>query len=452
MKLVSKIVLTFVFSIFLSVLFAQETPLKIGDDVFLFTFKKGYYVLTKDSLYSTFNGKEWTAKEHDLKLNNFELSFLSNGDIGYLFTTAGGKVYQFSGIDFKSLNNSSDFKNQCLSYPFLYNNKIHLFGGYGLFTFKNIFTYFDDLKGEWEMLPTRTPIKDLPDERRKMIGQINGDNLYIGSGHGFDRAKEFYTNELIQFEDYWKFNLKTLSWEKLGANKAGFNLTNFGLLYNFEGKTLLTGFSSIVYAVDIERNELTAYKKCDQAIINTIPFNYSLPPRLVYNSYTGKFLCLINQGDKGHAAIVISKDQLLGKPTSVEKLYNPVQGYTLYYIGILLVVLILITILIYSKHKRNQDIYNRINKSIPELGKVLSTEEQKLFKLIFDNHPKLISFPYLMEIYAPHMSYESQKKKLRVSIQELETKIMVVLNTNNPIFKIEKNKDDKRIKEIGFWN
>jgi len=434
----------------LSGLSAQETPLNIGDDVFLFTFKNEYYILSKDSLYSTVNGKDWRVKGHNLKLNNFELSFLSKGEIGYLFSTAGGKVYQFNGNDFNGLNNSFEFKNQCLSYPFLYNNKIHLFGGYGLFTFKNIFTYFDDLKGEWEMLPTRTPIKDLPDERRKMIGQINGDILYIGSGHGFDRSKEFYTKELIQFDDYWKFNLKSLTWKKLGANKAGFNLTNLGLLYNFEGKTLLTGFSSIVYAADIEKNELTTFKNCDQAIITSIPYNYSLPPRIVYNSNTGKFLCLINQGEKGHAAIVISKDQLLGKPTAVEKLYNPERSYTLYYIGILFVALILIIVLVYLRRKQNKNIFNRINKCIPELEKVLSSEEQKLFKLIFDNHPKLISFPYLMEIYAPHMSYESQKKKLRVSIQELELKIQDVLNTNSPVFKIEKHKDDKRIKEIGF--
>jgi len=79
---------------------------------------------------------------------------------------------------------------------------------------------------------------------------------------------------------------------------------------------------------------------------------------------------------------------------------------------------------------------------------LLTEQESTIFKLILEKHPDFISFPDLMDVFEPHLNYDSKKKKLRQSLYQIEDKIKVVLNTKKSIFEEGKNKEDQRIKEI----
>lgn len=83
-----------------------------------------------------------------------------------------------------------------------------------------------------------------------------------------------------------------------------------------------------------------------------------------------------------------------------------------------------------------------------EIELVLTEEESKIFKLIIEKHPLYISFPELMDVFEPHLNYDSRKKKLRHSLYQIEDKIKGVLKTKKTIFIERKNKEDQRIKEI----
>ena len=76
----------------------------------------------------------------------------------------------------------------------------------------------------------------------------------------------------------------------------------------------------------------------------------------------------------------------------------------------------------------------------------LSKNDFLILKTIIDSHPNAVSFPLLLSIYAPDLSYESKVKKLRLTLNNiiLQTKTL----SNKKIIHVRKNKEDKRIKEI----
>jgi hypothetical protein len=124
--------------------FSQEFKSPILNGSFLFTHKDKSYLISGDSIYSNSNETLWIAKKHDLIINDF--AFISDGNKGYLMHNSGGVIYQFDGVNFKRIDESFEFNTQYQSFPFLYNGAIYNFGGYGLFTFKNILTYFNESK------------------------------------------------------------------------------------------------------------------------------------------------------------------------------------------------------------------------------------------------------------------------------------------------------------------
>ena len=171
---------------------------------------------------------------------------------------SGGVIYQFDGMDFKRIDESFEFNTQYQSFPFLYNGSIYNFGGYGLFTFKNILTYFNESKKETELITTTTSVSKSPFGRKKMFGQVIGDDLFIGSGFGFNNDKENGAKTAIVLDDYWKFNLKSKEWNLLGNRKSFTDDENYTIIYDFNGKNLLVT-KDMVCSIDIKENKVEFY-------------------------------------------------------------------------------------------------------------------------------------------------------------------------------------------------
>jgi hypothetical protein len=96
--------------------------------------------------------------------------------------------------------------------------------------------------------------------------------------------------------------------------------------------------------------------------------------------------------------------------------------------------------------RKKQTHLQKLQKNINVLERKLSKNDFLILKTIIDSHPNAVSFPFLLSIYAPNLSYESKVKKLRLTLNNiiLQTKTL----SNKKIIHIRKNKEDKRIKEI----
>jgi hypothetical protein len=126
-----------------------------------------------------------------------------------LFVLDGcGIVYEFKNDTIRRIDNSYDQKNQFESAMYEFENKVYMFGGYGLFTVKNLHTYFDRQAGEWfEVLQNN---KALPAPRSTPFFIQDNAQLYILGGYTKTRQNSRH------LDDIWTFNLKTKKWNCLG--------------------------------------------------------------------------------------------------------------------------------------------------------------------------------------------------------------------------------------------
>ena len=90
-----------------------------------------------------------------------------------------GHVYVLENDTLKRHDRSFHHKNQYGGTFFLYKGQPHIFGGYGLFTMKNIITYYNVKEREWFV---HQVTGDLPKPRYQAHGMPVGDVFFAAAG------------------------------------------------------------------------------------------------------------------------------------------------------------------------------------------------------------------------------------------------------------------------------
>ena len=148
-----------------------------------FTHKEKYYFLSQDSTYETSDAVHWKIYPNKIPAKGITLYHHNTDSCTYVYYASGGNFYKFDGDTFTPMYQLGNHQNQYGSATFVYNKQIHLFGGYGLFTLKNIITYFDMKTQEWDVEDCYDPYHDLPLPRSLPLAQVNQNNVFIGGGY-----------------------------------------------------------------------------------------------------------------------------------------------------------------------------------------------------------------------------------------------------------------------------
>jgi hypothetical protein len=419
--------------------FSQTKNPEIRTNSFLFSFKDKSYLISGDSIYSSSKTNEWNGTKHHLEINNYV--FFENNYDGYLMHNSGGIIYQFDGIKFDRIDDSYIFNSQYESFPFLYDNNIYNFGGYGLFTYKNIFTYFNLSKKETEIESIKTPLSKHPVGRKKMFSQLEGNELFIGPGLGYNPDIENSYKKSKFIEDYWKFDLIEKEWFKLGDGTPYFKNKTYHLVYHFKNKTLaLTEYN--IFEIDIKNNNITFYKNSNLDFIKSIKKDRGRY-LITYNKSKKGFYAILDKGNAKDKLTFITTNALLGIPNIKEKLYKKDDNSILLF-GTGGSILLIIFVFVFLKKTNIQKIKLKRKK----IREQLTNEEEQLLFIIEECYPNYIKFPDLMDVFDSHLSYENKKKKLRTALYQIEVKIGKTLKMKSKIFIERKNKEDLRIKEI----
>lgn len=419
--------------------FSQTKNPEIRTNTFLFSFKDKSYLISGDSIYSSSKTHEWKGTKHHLEINDYV--FFENNSNGYLMHNSGGIIYQFDGNKFDRLDDSFIFNSQHESFPFIHNNSIYNFGGYGLFTFKNIFTYFNLSKKETEIVSIKTPLSKQPVGRKKMFSQLVGSELFIGPGLGYNPDIEHGYKKSQFIEDYWKFDLIEMEWSKLGEGTSYLKNEIYHLAYHFKNKTLALTEDNI-FEIDIKNNSISFYKNSNLDFIKSIKKERGRY-LVTYNNSKKGFYAILDKGDAKDKLTFITANDLLGIPSTKEKLYKK-EDNSIVLFGTVGLILLIIFVYVFLKKTKIQKIKLRRKK----IKVQLTNEEEKLLCLIEECYPNYIKFPDLMDVFDPHLSYENKKKKLRTALYQIEEKIGKTLKLKSKIFIERKNKEDLRIKEI----
>ena len=363
------------------------------------------------------------------------------------FVHAGcGVVLEYRNDSIVRIDKSFLHKNQFDAASFVYNDEIYFFGGYGLFTYKNILTKYDFKFKEWVLVTTKgLKIPFTYDSFSCVIGN----NLYVFGGT---------QNTPANVNSIYRLNLKTFEWEKFTTN-----------VFN-DFKTLnKSDFNSFCYLDGLLINDKTRiYKYFDFKQNKKIEYETNFLTGIIHSFYTNNIVHIIsikNQYKNNHTYLYESipiKD-ILKKPISEAPFYYEEQPYYLYVLG-----LILVLVLGFFVYKKRSFISYYLHPSLPFqywiLSQALYFKGKKVKHLTEDDikilnkmalHPnQFISLNEFNEMFT--IDYETENYAAIVKRREKKLDNFIKLLANVSGFEItnllqeRKNEIDKRIKEVVF--
>jgi len=205
--------LCFLLVISFNILFCQ-TRLPINDSVQNFLFsqsvKKSPIIITTNGVFEFKSKWEYTPfannsfkkeiNEMDV-LNHANFFTIINSNKLYMVSNGAGPVFIYRNNNFERIDNSSLHKNQFGGARFIYNNKIHIYGGYGFWSFKSFITFFDENISQWDLIYNDS--KYIPHGRWKPIYNIINDKLYVLGGRS---GSSGLINQDESFSDIFYFD------------------------------------------------------------------------------------------------------------------------------------------------------------------------------------------------------------------------------------------------------
>jgi hypothetical protein len=363
------------------------------------------------------------------------------------FVHAGcGVVLEYRNDSIVRIDKSFLHKNQFDAAVFVYNDEIYFFGGYGLFTYKNILTKYDFKFREWVLVTTKgLKIPFTSDS----FSYVIGNNLYVFGGS---------QNTPANVNSIYMLDLKTFEWKKFITNVFNdfktFNKSDFNSFCYLDG-LLINDKTRIYKYFDFKQNKKIEFEtNFLTGIINSF-----------YNNNIVHIISIKNQYKNNHTYLYESipiKD-ILKNPISEEPFYYEEQPYYLYVSG-----LILVLVLGFFVYKKRSFISYYLHPSLPfqywilsqalyfkgKKVKHLSENDIKILNKIASHPNQFISLNEFNEMFT--IDYETENYAAIVKRREKKLDTFLKLLANFSSFEISdllqerKNEIDKRIKEVLF--
>ena len=216
----------FVFSVAHSLSFSQYN-IAVPDSINSFVFSKGAnnqiklitpfgsHVL-KDSIfvYEKFNSLAFSKQINDIgrPLNNNEYRSILLNEKLHIFHNGGGVVFEELEGSFRRVDNSTLHLNQESGFYFEIDNRLHLYGGYGLWTHKEYITYYDPTVKQWDINYHNSNY--VPTARWKAVGDYTDNELYILGGRTGNLNIDL--NVDFDLDDIFSYNFNSALYKNLG--------------------------------------------------------------------------------------------------------------------------------------------------------------------------------------------------------------------------------------------
>ena len=348
-------------------------------------------------------------------------------NINYFISHEGGMVAVLENDTIKRIDQSFNHRMQHGAVLFNYNSRFIKYGGYGFWSDRNFFTYFDGNTKEWEVVD---PInsKEMPEGTSEGYHILDDDDVYLFGGQKINSHRR---KERILNDEVWKFNLKEHKWDFLGETSFVGSLN----WVKYKNKILFLGQSNIT-EIDVVNNTKTLY---EHGLIS---------PRIsrVYY-FNNRFYGLINDKGNYYFQVVEEKD-FLGKKISERGFYK---NYTWWITLVLLYILLPILFLfgswkLFMNFKKNKKItlldnglrfenrFTEFDKESMEIIKLLLSKDE-----IYSNQ--------ILRIVEKEQYSPAHNERLKVQkLNEINLKVKMLLEINEDIINSFKSKNDRRIR------
>ena len=355
----------------------------------------------------------------------------------YLSLNLGGLVYEIKGNEIIRIDHSFEHKMQISSQQFVYDNRIFRFGGYGFWSARNFFTYFDLNSKEWE---SYSPVRGdrVPPGMFDVNQFINGDDITYFNGvviDAFDNLKFDRSTEI------WHFNLKSKIWDFkgkatlfFGNNPQNFQYDNYYVAFTEERRIIRVNFNNDTY--EVFENQAVSSK---------------ISPQFKPFVENGIIYFFANNHANGEIELVsLPIDKFLGKSIKkadfIEK--NLWLEYSQVIIGLIALLILVITFYFVIKFRPTKATQIKDKNGVLYVGKAaINFEENELKVLRYllkkDDVPNS-ELLELVEQKGVHFSHNIRVKNDVLNQLNLKLKAILQVDTNFIIFK--KSDSDSRLK------
>jgi hypothetical protein len=400
----------------------------------------GFRFFDKEFSYFTTDGSNFETYRHNLDLPDLRFKYIPNNSNNYLISAGGGTVYTYNDTVLRRVDESFAFQSRYSSFNFAKGDTIISIGGSGEFNVQNNIIYFSPLLKEWLV-------------EYRYDSQLKTNNIAIGQYDVFRQMVFFNLSNSNEFDQRSRI-------EVLGDFPSEI------FSYDFNSKQLRKEFTLESLFKDFFPNpESPRLRRFDEFLLpllydekEVISFDFSsgqairylnpdiatliqYPEIVSYNPRSNNFLLTYGRGSEG-IYLVINEAVLLGTDYQIIKLKR-VNAFPWW----LSVLILPLGIFVFMK-RRSVPLVESLDRITPQLRRILSEEDFKIFQIIREYYPNGVEYPDLQSSFERELSYESRIKKLRNTIAHIDETAQSIIGKSSSVFDITKGKEDKRVKVI----
>ena len=350
----------------------------------------------------------------------------------YFVQSEGGLVYMIDNDTVKRIDRSFNHNMQYGSAVFTHQNKIFKFGGYGFWSNRDFFTYYDHAASEWEVLQ---PINSeaLPQGLSGTYHIKNGNDIFIFGGRKLDahnRRHHIVNTEL------WRFNFEAQTWKYLGDHQSLTEVHKNNIAYK---NKLIALEEDYIILIDILNNK--------KIIFEHSPLTAKLLSWHHIHYSDGKFYVLLFDSSKRILQIVDDKD-FFGRKISESKFYkNNKYWLSLFFAYILALIIVILVIWLGSKgYKKSRKII-LLDNGLRYKNKFTEFDEESMQIIIMMLKIKQVPSYKILQIVEKEQYSPAHNERLKVQkINDINLKISTLLGNNEDIIQNFKSDEDRRIR------
>ncbi len=210
----------------------------------------------------------------------------------YFVSPSGGLVYRIENDTIKRIDHSFDHNMQYGTSVFEHEGTIFKYGGYGFWSDRDFFTYYDKTSMEWEVYhPIRSEI--IPKGRYGHYYIKDHDKFHVFGGTRTDPDNR---RKKIDYNEAWSFDFKNKEWLFLGTHDK---ITEPFMRVPYQNKLLMLKTNGMT-VIDIDSNTRTVYEYSPvsaQITENHKVIYHNAKFYLLITNITGSYLYIIKETD-----------------------------------------------------------------------------------------------------------------------------------------------------------
>jgi hypothetical protein len=395
-----------------------------------------------------------TAFPTDLKKTEYNRYQFQINKTNYLVDEGCGPVVVFKDSTFTRIDRSFKHKNQYGGIPFTHDNKIHVWGGYGLFTFKNIITSYSRTLKEWSFIDAKN--SNLIKPRYEAFSLKIGDKLYVFGGNNNPTSNVIDVVPIVD-DTLYTLDLATMTWQKGNPISLSEHATEWerdlrkSYAFQVGDKLYILNLTNNLTEINIFENTIKTFYNTDFKTIRSI----------IYHPKTKQVSYVYNTAGNENKITTQSFKDFKGNLIKSSPFYKQKKDkyYTIYAVAIIFVLLVLYLVIrhfkSYKKPKQKL-VFESSKQRFKFKTKVLtlSSTETNILKIFAANGNTFTPLTALNDIVS--LDFDSNThttllKRRELILKDLVVELATILKIPKKELIIERrNEQDKRIKEIKF--